>query len=165
MEKVLNKVGLISACLLLSISVFGQVASDVTRTGSTNTESPVYVPNFNQGNPSFQPLSFRSNASGIFSFHGNSSMMLFETFMRQMNLKMPSTNYRFVSAKGMNFQAGLMMNSRQPKLGASFSMPRGLSFSAGYGLGSSNLMRPGSMSIGRSPGVQFSASYRLFKGR
>ena len=153
----LKNVGLILT-LLTSVSVFGQAASDVSGT-STNVGSFQFAPNYNIASNSFTMPNYRSGSS---SFHGHGSMALVENFMGQLNLRMPPTNYRFVSAGGVNFQAGLLMNSRQPKLGASFSMPRGFNFSAGYGLNGTNLMKPG-MAMGRNPGIQFSASYRLFK--
>jgi hypothetical protein len=134
----------------------------VNHNASTNVGPFEFAPNYNQGNNTFNLPSYRSNAS---SFRGGGSMALVENFMRQLNLKMPRTGYRFVSANGMNFQAGLLINSRQPKLGASFSMPHGLNFSAGYGLNGTNFMRPGNMLMGRNPGIQFSASYRLFNKR
>jgi hypothetical protein len=154
----LKAAGLILGCLLFSASTFSQVTNG-ENANLSNVGSFDLAPNYNRSNSFILP-SYRGNAS---SFRGGNSMAIVETFMRQLNLRMPPTGYRFVSASGINFQAGLLMNSRQPKLGASFSMPRGFNFSAGYGINSSNLMKPGSMSMGRSPGLQFSASYRLFK--
>jgi hypothetical protein len=153
-----KNIGLILTCLLFSICSFGQIIKDGDTNGSTNVGS--FVLTSNQSNNTFTLPSYRNSKS---SFQGNNSIALVENFMRQLNLKMPPTGYRFVSASGINFQAGLLMNSRQPKIGASFSMPRGFNFSAGYGVNGSNLMKPGSMSLGRNPGIQFSASYRLFK--
>lgn len=99
-----------------------------------------------RGNPFGSPNSFFSMLSNRLNF----------------NFNVP-TQVRFRMASGVSFQAGLLMNSRQPKIGATFSTPRGFNFSAGLGANMPSFGRQGFNYVGRTPGIQVSASYRIFR--
>lgn len=108
------------------------------RLDQQNTRNSIY------GNPFASPGSFLALLSNKFNFN-------------------VPTHWRYTMASGINFQAGLIMNSKQPKLGATISLPRGLNISAGYGASMPGLGRQGFSTMGRNPGIQVSASYRIFK--
>ena len=115
------------------------------------------------------PFSFNTRhgapQDALNSVRGNpfaNSGSFFAMLSNKFNFNVP-TRLHYTISNGINFQAGLLLNSRQPKLGATVSMPRGLNISAGYGANMPGLGRQGFSSMGRNPGVQISASYRIFR--
>ena len=148
----MKKMTLIFIFTISTISAFSQDGNP-----AVNMMTPAPVLSFNSKHYGQQDA-LNPVRGNPFANPGNFFAMLTNKF----NFNVP-TRFRYTLANGINFQAGLLMNSRQPKLGATMALPRGLNISAGYGASMPTFGRQGFSAMGRNPGIQISASYRIFK--
>ena len=145
----------------------GDASSMIQPAGSTLNMS--YKPNLVFNNASVPNAAYEIQPAGIHSMragHGSTFASpggMIDLITNKFGIKMP-TRFHY-TAKGINFQAGLLTNSRQPKIGAGLSFPKGLNISAGYGVGINGLnglSKFGSSPMSKNQGIQITAGYRLF---